>query len=175
MDNLHPVHQTDDGLFNTITGTKISIHNPTVDMINVNDISHGLSRICRFGGHVNQHYSVAQHSLLVALIGPPRLMRVAILHDAAEAYIGDVIKPLKNILGTAYTDIEDRFEKVIFEKFSVNIELLPDVKPYDKIALEIEHNYFFKNECYQFELIFDHVWDYKLSRENYWNAINTLF
>jgi len=112
-------------------------------MININDVAMGLNNICRFGGQIPEFYSVLQHSLLVYALAPKELGAVALLHDASEAYLGDVIKPLKVILDTKYTDIEDDFTAAIFNRFYVDIKLMPKIKQYDKQALEIEHDYFF--------------------------------
>ncbi len=144
IDNLHPVHQTHDGFFNTASGIKISLHNPTVDMISVYDISNGLSKICRFGGQIKEFYSVLEHSYLVYDLAPEHLKIAALLHDASEAYLGDVIKPLKNILGNSYADIEERFMKVICSRFKIEGWRMHEVKEFDRLALEIEHEYFFK-------------------------------
>lgn len=148
MNQLHPVHQTHDGFFNTVSGKRINIHNPTVDMIDINDIAHALSNICRFGGHVKEFYSVAQHSLLVYYLAPIDLRTcfAALMHDATEAYCHDVIKPLKNILGKPYEEIEKRFEAVICERFEIDAKDFTTIKPYDKQALEIEHGYFWKGD-----------------------------
>lgn len=150
MDNLHPVHQHQDGFFNTVSGRKIDLNNPTGQMINISDIAHGLAHICRFGGHTQHYYSVAQHSILVMKLAPQHLKFAALMHDAPEAYLGDVIKPLKNIIGTAYTDIEHKFETLICERFGVSQEDVKAIKPYDKEAIEIEHEYFFKGRMHAF-------------------------
>lgn len=146
--NLHPVHQTNDGYFNTVSGNKISIHDPQIEMINVEDISHALSNLCRFGGHSSNFYSVAQHSVLVKDLAyknrePRDVQFAALMHDATEAYCQDIIKPLKNIIGASYECIESRFEKVIAEKYSINPNHFKYIKRYDRMALEIEHEYFF--------------------------------
>lgn len=142
--DLHPIHQTEDGFFNVHSGRKINLHRPTVDMIDIDDIATALSKICRFGGHTGQFYSVAQHSCLVSMLAPRDLQRAALLHDAAEAYLGDVIKPLKVIIGDIYMNLEDAFEILICEKFNITGEQLREVKYFDKRAVEIEYNYFFK-------------------------------
>jgi hypothetical protein len=142
QDPIQPIHQHQAGLFNTQSGKLIDLNNPTPAMISLNDIATGLANICRFGGQLANHYSVAEHTLLVWHLAPARLKQTALLHDASEAYLGDVIKPLKNILGNSYTDVEDKFTAVIFEKYNVNIELLNEIKPFDMRALEIENNYF---------------------------------
>lgn len=142
---FYDVHASDDGVFNTQSGLLVDINNPTADMINTGDIAHALSNTCRFNGHTSDFYSVAQHSLLVAVLAPKELRLEALLHDASEAYLGDVIKPLKNILGKTYTDLEDRFMEVIINKYGLDKQKLDSIKAYDKEALELEHDVFFKN------------------------------
>lgn len=146
MEKFHPVHSVYDGLFNTASGIKVNIHNPDVSTIYIDDIASALSKICRFGGNINQFYTVAQHSLLVAALAPKELKLEALLHDASEAYIGDVIKPLKVVLGNAYSVIEDRFMDTISERFGLDQEKLKAIKQYDKEALELEHAYLQKGE-----------------------------
>lgn len=142
---FHPVHQCDDGIFNTVSGVKVNLHYPTTDMISIFDIAHALSNICRFGGHSRFFYSVAQHSVIVAKLAPEYLRKMALLHDAPEAYVGDVIKPLKNILGDRYEHIEGDFWSVIAKQFSVVYsQYLEQIKCYDMEALEVEHEYFQK-------------------------------
>ena len=74
---------------------------PDADVIHINDIAHSLSNICRFNGHCNFHYSVAQHSLYVAAIVAkvdPALAIYGLLHDAGEAFLSDVVSPIKGDL-----------------------------------------------------------------------------
>jgi uncharacterized protein len=147
---IHPVHSVYDGCISSFTKKKIDLINPTEDMICLEDIANALSKICRFGGHISELYTVAQHSLFVAALAPPSLKKAALLHDAAEAYLGDVTKPLKIIIGKEYAKLEARFEQVIFSKYGVDITDLERIKPYDMLALEIEHAYFFKNDPAEF-------------------------
>lgn len=139
---MHNVHAVYDGVFNSASGRKMNIKNPDPRTICGNDIAAGLAKYCRFGGQINRFFSVAQHSYLVALLAPAELRKAALIHDASEAYLGDVIKPLKVILGKAYTDIEDVWMDVISVKYGVLRSELAAIKPYDKQALEIEHNAF---------------------------------
>lgn len=143
---FYPVHKCNDGLFSTGSGITIDLRNPTPEMIRLEDIAHALAKICRFCGHVKKLYTVAQHSCLVASLVPPPLMQEALLHDAAEAYLGDVIKPLKVLLGKTYSDLERRFEAVIVEKFGLYHDPASKeiIKKYDLIALELEYEAFLK-------------------------------
>ncbi len=140
-DTLHPLHSVHDGLFDSASGKKVNITSPRAKEICLYDIAKGLVNNCRFGGQVNNYESVARHTLLVWFLAPAELKQVALLHDASEAYLGDVKKPLKVILEPLYGPIERHFNRLIFKKYNVEIALLPEIKPYDLRACEIEHNY----------------------------------
>lgn len=142
--NFVNVHNWQSGTFNASSGIKIDLRNPKIDTILIVDIAHALGNICRFGGHPKLFYSVAQHSVLVQAMAPKRLKKAALLHDATEAYLGDVIKPLKEILGAVYKELELKFEYLICQKFGVVPEDMRLIKLYDKTALEIEHAAFIK-------------------------------
>ena len=146
---FHPVEQFNDGVINTSSGIVVDLKNPTTDMIDIKDIATSLSKICRFGGHTNRFYSVAQHSVLVSHLmkeGEGTYELEALMHDASEAYLGDVVKPLKVILGNNYKWLEGKFENVIAKKFdmrqSLDVEKL--VHKYDMQALHLEHEAFQK-------------------------------
>jgi hypothetical protein len=166
--NIHDSHL---GFFETANGLIVNLNNPTVDMIDIHDIATALGNFCRFGGHVSPFYSVAQHSCMVALLAINNLessevVRAALMHDATEAYLGDVIKPLKIILGERYKELERKFEKVIFEKFELDLALLPIVKKYDVQALEIEHTYLRKHGKSD---DWDMVWRSKYAYTDVWD------
>ena len=124
--------------FITFSGREVNLAEIKPEEISINDISAGLSKICRFSGQINRFYSVAQHSVILSKIVPERLKKVALLHDASEAYIQDIIKPLKNLLGESYTSIERKFEEAIFERFAIDIALLPEIKPFERFLYEQE-------------------------------------
>lgn len=157
-DFIQPIHLSNEGVFNAQSGKLINILNPTAEMILLADIASGLANVCRFGGQIPEHYSVAEHTVLVYHLCPTELKPAALLHDASEAYLGDVIKPLKNLLGAAYTDIEDRFTNVIFEKYGVPLFHLAQIKDYDMLALEIENSYF----RYGTQDLINHQFNYKM-------------
>ena len=110
-----------------------------IDSIHLEDIAHGLAYQCRFNGQTSEFYSIAQHSLMVADLVPPELRLAALLHDASEAYLGDVVKPLKALLPN-YKDIEKNVEVLIARHFGIPLEIMfdPRIKEADMIALATE-------------------------------------
>ncbi len=146
---LHPLQKLD-GHMNTWTGKKFSILDPKPDQIDIRDIARGLANTCHFGGQVESFFSVAQHSVMVyrmvKLSDPDtQLAKVALLHDAAEAYVGDVIKPLKVLL-PEYNKIERNIQQAIFEKFDLDIDHLPLIKPADIHIQSQEFDCFYKKK-----------------------------
>lgn len=109
-----------------------------IDRIHLEDIAHGLAFQCRFNGQTAEFMSIAQHSLIVADLVPPEMRLAALLHDASEAYLGDVVKPLKAIL-PGYKEIEARVEHLIGAHFGV-LEFLghPLIKAADMRSLATE-------------------------------------
>lgn len=83
----------------TYTGKLYNIHTPASDTVCIQDIAHALSLICRYGGHCKRFYSVAEHCVLGTKFLPSvRERQIYLLHDASEAYLGDVVTPLKRML-----------------------------------------------------------------------------
>lgn len=106
------------------SGRYFDFEDPQPDQFTLGDIAGALSKICRFGGQVEHFYSVAQHCVYCSQVAendgqPIEVQRSALLHDAAEAFCGDVVKPLKVMLGN-YADIEASVESVIFAKYGVS-------------------------------------------------------
>lgn len=118
-------------------GGRFDFLNPDPSMIRIEDIAHALSHLCRFTGHTEVHYSVAQHSVLVMSLVPDEHKLSALLHDAAEAYLGDVAAPLKRLLPD-YQAIERRVESVIRERFGLPAELPACVIEADRTMLATE-------------------------------------
>ncbi len=121
----------------THTGRIIDLARFTEEDICIEDIAHALSQIIRFTGHAKAPYTVAQHSLLVAEIAPPQHRLWALLHDASEAYLGDVASPLKALL-PQYQDLEEKFQKVIAGRFALPWPIPPAVKHADRVVLMAE-------------------------------------
>lgn len=119
--------------FITASGLQAFIYDPRRTRITIEDIAHSLSHICRFNGHTRGHYSVAQHSVAVSYLVPSHLQLDGLLHDAAEAYLGDIISPLKRRL-SEYRAIEEIWEKHIATLFGLQYPTAPEVRAAD-IAL----------------------------------------
>jgi len=96
----------------TFTGRKFWPLDPRPDEVCIADIAHALANTCRFGGHVREFYSVAQHSVIVSRHVPEEYAVLGLLHDAAEAYLGDVITPLKRAM-PVYSDTERQLLSVL--------------------------------------------------------------
>lgn len=121
----------------TSGGTYFNFESPWESKIDIVTIAHALAQICRFTGHTSQFYSVAQHCYMASFIVPPELAFAALMHDAAEAYIGDVAKPLKRMLPD-YKNIESAVEDAVFHHFCVRGIDDPWIKRADLIMLATE-------------------------------------
>ena len=110
---------------------------PDESIISIGMIARALSRICRFGGHTKQFYSVAQHCVLASHLVEPQHALAALLHDAAEAFVGDMPSPLKRLC-PEYRAIEKRVHQSIFTKFGLPAELHPQIKWADLVLLKTE-------------------------------------
>jgi hypothetical protein len=121
----------------TKSGRRVALLNPSPSQIVIGDIAHGLAHQCRFNGQTSKFYSVAQHSVLVASILPRELRLAGLLHDASEAYLGDVVQPLKDLL-PEYQAIEENFCKVLGVRFGVDLQHNDAIRHADLIVLATE-------------------------------------
>jgi 5'-deoxynucleotidase YfbR-like HD superfamily hydrolase len=111
----------------TYTGRIINVLDPQPEDICLDDIAHGLSLLCRYAGQLNAFYSVAEHSVFCAEYAVTHhdvaLARLMLLHDAAEAYVGDVIGPVKGAMrsmgGREFDFLEVGFARAIAARFGL--------------------------------------------------------
>ncbi len=124
----------------TYTGTLFYPLSPIVEDIHIEDIAHALGMICRFNGHVSIFYSVAEHSVHVSRIVPKGYELAALLHDASEAYISDLSRPMKRAPGfSMYSEFERNLMDAVWERFSPTRPYdCPEVKRADNIMLGVE-------------------------------------
>lgn len=121
----------------TASGIKFDVANPRQDMIELVDIAHSLANLCHWGGHSRSFFSIAQHCVLVSELCPPEFARWGLLHDAAEAYYGDVSRPLKKLLPN-YKAMETACMAVIAKKFDLSWPEPPELKETDNRVLYME-------------------------------------
>ncbi|MFC0243651.1 phosphohydrolase [Rhodopseudomonas telluris] len=107
---------------------------PRSEDVEIQTIAHALSLQCRYGGHCIRFYSVAEHSVLLSEVAPPPYRLAALLHDAAEAYMVDVPRPLKLMLN-GYAEAEDAILAVIGKTFGVTPDEFAAVREIDKAIL----------------------------------------
>lgn len=123
----------------TFSGVEFYPLDPRHDEINIQDIAHALSMACRFSGHCLRFYSVAEHSVHVAEAAPDGMKLVALLHDASEAYLADVIRPIKPSL-TGYAGIEENLMQAIAKRFGFGWPMPSEVKRLDNAILADERD-----------------------------------
>lgn len=107
--------------FVTASGAVQVIRRPDIKQIRITDIAASLAKICRFNGHCRDFYSVGQHSVLACQVAPEALKFAALMHDAHEAYVQDVIAPLKWEIGNAYREIEIWWSEAVAARFAIEL------------------------------------------------------
>lgn len=133
----------------TVTGVQVDLVRPEPGDINIRDISHHLSMLCRFNGAVERFYSIAEHSVRVADLAAVNGCRyivqlAALLHDAHEAYTQDVIRPRKmydEFMGSLVnSELEDRFQALVARVFELptSMAVADSVKVFDNIMCRAE-------------------------------------
>jgi hypothetical protein len=133
-ENLHAVRS-----IRTISGQYVNVFEPNSETLLIDDIAHALSNQCRFGGHLPRFYSVAQHCLLCHMVAAPEEKFDALMHDASEAYLLDMPKPIKVEI-SQYNDIEDNLMNILAKKFNFNYPKSEGVERVDRYLLEWEWN-----------------------------------
>ena len=123
----------------TYSGIAFYPLDPRPEEIVIEDIAHALSMTCRFSGHTREFYSVAQHSVMVSRLCDPRNALWGLLHDASEAYLNDIARPVKHAPElTFYREAEKQLQLFIAAHFGLGNVEPPDVKLADTQALGVE-------------------------------------
>ncbi|PWJ85259.1 hypothetical protein C7441_103114 [Pseudaminobacter salicylatoxidans] len=134
-----------------LSGRRLDLLDPSPLDVEISDIAHGLARVARWNGQTegDHAFSVAQHSLLVEAIfsrqakaPSPDEQLAALLHDAPEYVIGDMISPFKSVVGVGYKQVEQRLQRAIHIRFSlapdISEKLKKEIKRADQIAAYFE-------------------------------------
>lgn len=126
----------DPGMMSTYTRRRVNPLTMTADDVDIRDIARALTMQCRYNGHVGTFYSVAEHCMRVADELPQHLQLAGLLHDAAEAYLGDLIRPLKHTdFGKGYLEAEAHVEQQIAAAFGLAWPHPPEVMAADTNVL----------------------------------------
>jgi hypothetical protein len=124
----------------TYSGKLIDPFSPDPQKINIEDIATALSKVCRWNGHINKFFSVAQHSVYVSYMVPQDQALLGLLHDSTEAYLGDMINPVKHMGSMGdYIALENLFGEAIAKRFDLpTLEKTPEVEEIDHVVLCFE-------------------------------------
>lgn len=141
----------------TYTGRAFWPLDPHADDVCIEDIAHALAQLCRFTGHTTTFYSVAEHCIRVSEIVPEEAALWGLLHDASEAYLMDLPRPLKRApdFGDLYKRYEHKLMAVICHKFGLPQEEPAIVKAADRILLRTEKRDLMNRSAQQWEQQWD--------------------
>ena len=138
----------------TYSGKMFYPFKPEVSQVDIKDIAHSLSMQCRYNGHLQNFYSVAQHSTEMSYLLDDKYPLYGLLHDATEAYVADVPSPIKKgLLG--YNELEESIWSVIASRFGLDKKVPPEVKIADVRMLMTEKR----------DIVTDFGWDWHIEAE----------
>lgn len=126
-----------EGWMQTYSGRRFTPLDPKIEDIAFIDIAKPLSMMCRYSGHCLRFYSVAEHCVLAALIAPAELKLTMLMHDASEAYLTDMPRPIKgHVIG--YYEAEEKLAALIAQKYGTIHPLPAEIKRIDAQMLDDE-------------------------------------
>lgn len=126
----------------TVLGNYFPLAHPEDYVYPIEEIAWALGKLNRFTGHTLRDYSVAEHCVKVSFYVPPHLALEGLMHDAEEAYYGDVSSPLKRLIGAKYKRLANRCNATIRKQYGLPKQETPSVKEHDGLALRIENGKF---------------------------------
>lgn len=139
----------------TASGRFVDLSDPDPATIHIEDIAHGLAMVCRYNGQASRFYSVAEHAVAVSRElerrGASKMLQIAGLHhDDAEAYLGDVTRPLKSLLQPKYGRLTNMMDDAIIEALNLPWDgdalHMEEVKEVDNFILLIEAKHLLPSE-----------------------------
>ena len=162
----------------TNSGQRFDILEPHSAMVHPQDIAHSLAMQCRFNGHCGTFYSVAQHCIVVASLVPEEHKLAALLHDATEAYIGDIVRPLKQAV-PQLRQMEHHIWHAICARFDIDPVLPSCIHDADMVALATERRDLMPENRDEWECLagtqpmqqFIRAWPVEEARLRYWQDL----
>ena len=150
----------------TYSGAPFDFDNPEGHYFNVMDFAHALSMLCRYNGHTKRFYSVGEHLIRCSNLVPEKFAFEALMHDVSEAYMSDMPRPLKNIMGE-YKTLEVRIETAIAKQFNLPVPMSPEVKECDNKILLIEREILMNDAPFPW----NHYGTTPYTRTEFWNSM----
>jgi len=139
-----------DGTIRTLSGRKFDFSRPSPEMIDIRDIASGLAYKGHFAGQTPKMFTIAQHCILVCneyclrnANESDEMKLMALLHDASEAYTGDIVKPLKMYLPN-FVSLENSIMQAIALRFKLPIHRMSEIKEIDLLIQNLEYDGFFR-------------------------------
>jgi uncharacterized protein len=129
----------------TYSGQKFWPLDARPEEVRITDIAHALSMLCRFNGHLERYYSVAEHSVYVSQLVTEENQLWGLIHDGAEAYLSDIPSPVKIHLDQ-FKEIEKNLLEVICSHFDLSLKMPAEVKKADMVLLSSEKKVLMKRE-----------------------------
>lgn len=133
-------------LIHTASGLTLDLLDPDPACIQLEDIASGLAHVCRFAGQCSRFYPVAQHSVLCSQVVAPEHARWALLHDATEAYLGDIPRPVKSLC-PEYRQLEARLHLAVARRFGLAQRMPDEVHAADTAMLVAEWAVLMRGAC----------------------------
>jgi len=137
------------------------VFDPQPEEIDIKDIAHATAMNVRFNGHVHGFYSVAEHMMNMYSLVPDEHRMAALLHDASEAYLPDIPRPLKPLMNN-FDEVEDRLLACIFDKFNIPYPYDEIVHKYDQVICPFEAMRLWPEVpdwCYAYREEYPEVWN----------------
>lgn len=154
----------------TFSGVNINVFDVNPELIKIEDIAHALAHQPRFGGHLPFNYSVAQHSCFCESMATPSKKLKALMHDASEAYLIDMPRPIKKLLPD-YIKAEENLMSVIAKKFKFDWPMCKLMEEIDDYALKYDWDNYMLNHNRNTK---DVIWSPAQAKEEFIKRFNLL-